>query len=456
MMRFSSTVLSRDEFLDWVGGSSTALSPSPRGDSRVLTEGQQVTLLLDGTGERSGTQPIVAIPIDEMDEFFAFAATYIATWKPYSAFYHVVPLELADAVEGRRPLDATRIASFARLVAGAARAEAFLASRSRSGISFGSALATANATLSAVLGAAAIAGYSPTTMSWIAGQWASLRSGTHRHASLPEAVGAVSSIWQLLFSAARNERDETNHSSNRSAATVSDFVQVALKDGVTSELLRKLGHGLPNHTDLAEMLTASREERILSFNRFVANMGEGISDGLEGPFMAGLLLAIVGNGSFEMLRSARELAERSPHAITWFGICAALFEGSNVLTGANCLGRRITRDLDRPRNPFDLPQADLGVFEYWVMSRDATALEQVNVSSADAFCIEILPDVVTYVPRGSTSGESRSLEDYRLLAESFREIRYVVDRVARRLNRSAEPRQRDMYGDETKSRKRSR
>ena len=104
-----------------------------------------MTLLLNDLEGQPGAQPIIAIPSDEMDEFFAFTSTYIATHKPYSAFYHVIPLEMASAVEGRQPLEVTRVASVARLVAGAARAEAFLASRSGSGFTFRSGLASANA-----------------------------------------------------------------------------------------------------------------------------------------------------------------------------------------------------------------------------------------------------------------------------------------------------------------------
>ncbi|WP_139114795.1 hypothetical protein [Rhizorhabdus dicambivorans] len=391
-----------------------------------------------------------------MDEFFAFTSTYIATYKPYSAFYHVIPLELTDAIDGRSPLERTKVTTFARLVAGAARAEAYAASRSRPDFAFNSSLTAANATLSAALGAASVAGYPSALLPWITAQWASLRSRLDRYAGAPDPAIEIASILQLLARTVRNESSELGLSDNRSAAAISGFIQAALTRGVNSELLRKLDYELPNHIDLVAMLAASREERIQLFNRFVSSVSAGAPDRFESTFIAGLLLAIAGNGSFEMLRSARDLSDRIPTAIIWFGICAALFEESNVLTGANCLGRRIARDLDRPYDPFNLPKADLGLFEYRAMSRDAGSLEQINVGSVDAFCIEILPDIVTYVPREFANADTRSIEEYQMIAESFREIRHVIDRTARRLERSAEPRQRELYGDDSKSRRRSR
>ena len=455
-MRLSSVLLTREEFLVWIGSGSAAFSSAAHRGDRTSSSRGAVTLLLNETVETSSAQPIVAIPLDEMDEFFAFTTTYITTFKPYTAFYHVIPLELADAIKDRRSPDASKKASFARMVAGGARAESSLASRSRSGTSFGSALIAANATLCAALGAAAIAGYSPAIMPWIAEQWASLHLEAGRQTGLPEAGGGAASIWQLVSSTVRTGHDKAKPLREASTAAIASFVDAALTGGINSQLLRQLGHSLSRDTSLAEMLAASREERINFFNQYVSNMGQATSDGIEGPFMAGLLLAIAGNGSFEMLRSARDLAERSPIAIIWFGICAALFDDSNVLTGANCLGRRISRDLDRVKDAFDLPEADLSAFEYRAINRDSMNLEQVNVRSTDAFCLEILPDVVTYIPRGSKNAEIRSLDEYHVLAESFREIRYIIDRTTRRLEKSEDPRSRDLYGNDSKSRKRLR
>ena len=454
MTQFTTATLSRDEFLDWLGGGGGRQVDKSSGEPSEGAE-QVVTLVWDGPRDETRKQPLIAMPVQGMNDFFAFTSTYVATYRPYSAFYHVIPLELVEQIEQRRELDNSMLPRFAKLVAGGALAEQYLRSRSRSA-SFGASLTAANATLCASLGAAIVAGYPPAVLAWITDQWSSAHLRGENYSVDQAATIEIAPIWRLMFSTVHGEVDGANYHGNMSAMAVSGFILAALGGGVTAELLGSLGPDLPTNEDPVKVLLAPREERIRSFNRFVASMGETASDGLEQPFMAGLLLAIAGNGSFDMLRSAKELAERSPAAIVWFGICAALFEDSNVLTVGNCRGRRIVRDLRAPGDMFDAPNSDLGAFEYRVLSRDPAALDQANSTSADAFCLELLPGVVTYVPRQVRDHEVQERDDYQVLAEGLAEMRYVLDRTQRRLSRSPEPKQREMYRSDTKPRGRTR
>jgi hypothetical protein len=450
---FATILLSRDEFLDWLGGARTTSTVRPDEVAGRDRQDRQVTLLYEQGSESSHVRPIIAVPIEDMAEFFAFTATYVASSKPFSAFHRVIPLEMADGLANRRPLDAAKVEPFAKLIAGGVLAEHFLRRRSRGEGSFGSALTAAKATLSATLGSAIIAGCEPLVLAWISDQWSSLNRA-ELAVREPDMATDILAIWRLLFSTIRNETNPSDYHGNPSAKAISTFLRAATEAGVSPNILRDLNPGIRSDISPEKMLVASREDRIRSFNQFVSAMGEQASDGLVEPFMAGLLLAIVGNGSFDMLRSARELAERSPAAIIWFGICAALFEESNVLTTANCLGRRMVRDLRGAGDPFDPPRADLGLFEYRAMMRETDALAQIVAGSADALCVEILPDVVTYVARGSIDRDGRSIEDYNLMAESFREIRFLVDRVARRIDQTGDNRQRELYGGDAKPRRR--
>jgi hypothetical protein len=450
---FIATTLSRDEFLDWLGGARVGAMGRPDDTAGREPQHGRVTLLYKQDRESLHARPIIAIPMEDMTEFFAFTATYIASYNPFSAFYHVIPLEMARGLENRRSLDATKVESCAKLIAGGVLAEHFLLTRSRGEGVFGSVLTAAKATLSAALGSAIIAGFEPLALAWISDQWSSLNKAQSAVFN-PNTASDIVAIWTLLLSAIRNEISSSDYQRNPSETVISTFLQAATEVGVTANTLRDLRLGLRSEINPEQMLGASREDRIRSFNQFVSAMGQRASDRLEEPFMAGLLLAIVGNGSFDMLRSARELAERSPAAIIWFGICAALFEESNVLTTANCLGRRIVRDLRSAGDAFVPPSADLGLFEYRAKIREAYSLDQLVVGSADALCIEILPDVVTYIARGLIDHDGRLIEDYHLMAESFREIRFVVERVARRIDRTGDYRQRDLYGDDAKPRRR--
>ncbi len=459
MSRFPSTTLSRDEFLDWIGGGGAGAADDRRRAASPSDAERPVALLWDERDGKHRGRPLLAIPTRDIEEFFAFTATYIATYRPLTAFFHVVPLELAEFVTGRRALSEEIIEPFSRLVAGAALAERSVRARTRADDLSRLPLVAVKMTLSAALGTAALAGYAANATAWLADGWEmlALRSGT-----LPSDQAAtmeIAAIWSLLYGVARGDDNGGSYFDNETGRTVAKFLQAALRDGITVDGLEGLG-GLGadpvKGIELAQTLAAPREDRIVAFNRFVARMGTGRSDGLEEPFLAGLLLAIAGNGSFDMLRSARELANSSPAAILWFGICAALFADSNVLTASNCLGRRFVRDAQPARGQLGSPRSDLNVFEYRAMASDPVALQQVMSVSTEALCVELLPEVMTFVPRSSRDPDDRQSDEYRLLYQSFQDIRQLVDRTQRRLIRSTSPQQRELFTGDTKSRSRHR
>jgi hypothetical protein len=239
-----------------------------------------------------------------------------------------------------------------------------------------------------------------------------------------------------------------------SVQTISRFLANSVHgQGVDQGLLLPLALSMSIGLDPSKMLTSSREERIRAFSEFVNQLDSWSHDPLAGQFIAGLLLAIAGNGSFDLLRSSRELLNRSPVSIIWFGVCASLFGESNVLTTANCAGRRLLRDFQRPQGLFDPPSSDMNSYEYRIINSDPGGLEQVNSRSTDSFEVELLASVTTRISKYDTSRNARLAEDIEVLAGSLQEIRSIVERTQRRLRYiTAAPRQSDMFGSNAKPR----
>src|SRR5882757_2287918 len=104
MTKFSSAELTRDEFLGWMSGDrGTQLDQFPA-SSRTSREEGGVTLLWDKSEAGNQGQPLIAVPGDELRDFFAFVATYVTTFRPYSAFFRIVPIEMIAGLEDlRRP-----------------------------------------------------------------------------------------------------------------------------------------------------------------------------------------------------------------------------------------------------------------------------------------------------------------------------------------------------------------
>jgi hypothetical protein len=456
MKKISLMELSREDFLDWMGGDHRAAIGRPPAPTKPSHEDGTITLLWDKSEAGDGGQPLIAVPADGMRDFFAFVGTYIATFHPYSAFFHVVPIEIIPVLEERQLPVRDVLQRVASVVAGSALSEVYLRASGRV-VSTRGQLPAIMATLSASLGQAVIAGYPTGVLDWLAKQWYAIHRRTNSPVPEQTGVDQIVSIWKLISEAARDGSSGAVPSFGPSQQTISRFLGDAIRSrGVDKALLLSLASSMSVKVDPAKILASSREERIRAFNDLVVSLDPSSDDPLPGQFLAGLLLAISGNGSFDLLRSSGELLSRSPISIVWFGVCAALFEESNVLTTANCAGRRLVRDLQRPRELFDRPRADLNSYEYIILGRDAGALDKVNSQSADGLEIELLGNVTTYISKYDDNKDARLAEDIEVLAGSLQEIRSVVERAQRRLRYVRAPRQGELIRSDEKPRGRSR
>ena len=145
------------------------------------------------------------------------------------------------------------------------------------------------------------------------------------------------------------------------------------------------------------------------------------------------MLAIAGNGSFEMMRSAREFEGWLDGAAIWFGICAALFEESNVLEYANSAGRRIVRDLMRREDPFDLPTADICSTELRFVSSSGGRMDigQLGLHGPNSVEIEILPNVATRALLQEGAQSTVDTEGRELLLRTLDEMSHLATRARR-------------------------
>jgi hypothetical protein len=232
---------------------------------------------------------------------------------------------MVPTLEQIQPPQSEVIDRIARVAAGSAIAEAYPGSERRPSEStaYLPVLAT---TLSISLAQAIIAGYPAPSFDWIARQWQGVHPGADNAESSKIRVDQITSMWKIVSDASRGRHSEVESSLQEgSEDAILRFLANAIHgQGLGKELLVPSALSTPLGIEPSKLITSPREERIRAFNEFINQPDRWSRDPLGGQFIAGLLLAIAGNGSFDLLRSGGELLNRSPVSIIWFGICAAL------------------------------------------------------------------------------------------------------------------------------------
>lgn len=410
--------LNREDFVSWLAKALSGSPIQPAKGSAAAEKSTDVTLAC--MRETPGSWPVVCVPQAQMQDLFAFVSTYTKA-RPFSAYFRVLPLQLVSLLEQRGNSDPKRSA-LARCVAGAAMAEAWMAS-AREADRPRNVYSLLLSSLSATLGQVALAGYDEAAFEWALQEWVEIPRPPGNILRRQDVKGA-SAPWRLLLSAAA----ASSRSPSGESDLIASFVSMALVRGaVQPEMLRRLAP-LAGPVDLLTLLASSREERITRFNEVIADLKRRSERGAQAEFLAGLMLAIAGNGSFELLRSAREFVGWLDGAVTWFGFCAALFEEGNVLTYANSAGRRLVRDVSQFDDPFTPPRADIASSEFRFLSGN-DALSPFVTHAPWSFDIEILPNVLTCVTGTASEEDGQRRGETDMLLRSLDEAGYLIGRA---------------------------
>ncbi len=409
--------LNREDFVGWLGKALSGATSLPRPSSAGSEKPTDVTLV--APRHESNSWPIMCIAQAQMHDLFAFVSTYTKV-RPFSAFFRVLPLELISVLE-ERDGESENDLVLAKCIAGAAMAEAWIAS-ARDSDRPKNVFPILLASLSSALGQSVLARYDQAATDWVLSEWTELRKQPDDPFRAQNIEGA-SVAWRIVSSAIGTSAVDVGGD----AGVIGHFLSSALAaEAIRPDLLKQLAP-LSAGVDFATLLAASREERINRFNEVVADLKRRSDRGLRSEFVGGLMLAIAGNGAFEQLRSAREFDGWLDGATTWFGICAALFEESNVLTYGNSAGRRMVRDLLNREDPFRPPHADMNSSEFRFLT--FTDALQSSTHAPNALDVELLPNVMSRVGAASHQDGDRRLDDMEVMLRTLDEAGYLIDRA---------------------------
>lgn len=416
--------LNREDFVTWLGKALSGENALPRSSSLTFEKPTDVTLV--APDNEMDASPIICIPKSQMHDLFAFVSTYTQV-RPFTAFFRVLPLEYAPAFE-RAYKPARPNLTVAKCVAGAAMAEAWIAS-ARESERPKNVFPLLLASLSSALGQAVLAGYGHDLGDWIASEWVELRKQPSDPFRTQDIEGTTLA-WNIMTSAigsAKAPVKSVGTPKGKDTELILGFLSDAVRAGTIKPAMLRVLALLSTGVDLEALLAASREDRINRFNETISDFKRRSDRGLKSEFVAGLMLAIAGNGSFDLLRSAREFDGWLDGATTWFGICAALFEESNLLTYGNSAGRLLVRDITVWESPFDPPHADINSSEYRFLLFGEGV--QATSHAPNSLDVEIVPGVLSRVSAAPAQSSDQRRDDTDMLLRSLDEAGYLIDRA---------------------------
>lgn len=434
------STVGRERFLSWItGGGKVVGKTVPDSAVSGLVMHSQLSLLWPNKLAVDGANaPLVCLPEREINDFFAFTSTYIGAISPFSAFYRVISAErLSKLLEGAKTQPLLNLAS----LTGAAMAEAFLQSRGRTTLN-DLTVAGVLGTLSASLAAGVHNGYDEDGLERIAAGWVRSRTAANADA-VALSASAILSVWSIVAMSSRNSPARSGPADVD--ALIAQLLRRCVEAGdFTPDLIRPAFSAVPDMDRVFARMTASREERVKALGDGLDILLRSGAEGVLLDFLAGALLSMVGNGSFDFLPLTTRFPVERSAATIWFGICSGLHRATDVFSISSCLGRRSARDMFANIDLFSPPKDDICIEEFEVLRRGRGEFPSFRTSSQSVISIEVLPGVSVKVRNSQLRGESASESASQALpvrrlkdSEEMRELRYLLDRARHTVERLA-------------------
>lgn len=446
-----SASLTREELLSWLGQS---FAPNAqKGYAKQIGKlGSRIVTLVWADEPLStsikGDRPLIAVPRADIREFYSFVGTYVSTFYPFSAFFRVVTAEqIADLLDEYRPQKSIKINS--SYLVGPIIAEARVQSgdnvRSLSDLSIQACLATMSASAASILAA----GLSRHDLEKGCERWFRTRE-LLKEDSLPLDFRSIVEFWNTI-SLIFEETPLLRVAADETLRKVIQFVTevVSSPTDADPELWGPLTEGLSRSRFILGSMRDSREERVRALDDVTREIATNESvDRRIREVVAGYLASRVAGGSFSYLQLLNPLENQLPLAPLWFGLFSAFRPDSDVMTVAECLGRRISRDIEQPAPLFSNPTADLSIDELEVLLSNGTSPPKLRTEHQSSIAVEIFPTInaVFRLPRESRKGSDPHIPA--VPKQLIGELRYLTQRLMRTVEDLDDPRQQRLFSDD--------
>lgn len=446
-------MLSREAFLDWLAGSYSPKTAAIKSWQLGKPLDSEVALLWKGDPSKPSV-PVILVKQQDLREFYAFVSTYVSTYRPFSAFFHVVPYESAATMASLQE-SSSPIVNVPDELIGVAIAEAYAQSRGKIRSLNEMSVQGIQATLSTTLLTFLLRGGDLKDMNGIAAKWTAIRNSSSE-TSLALSSDMILDVWTTIGSALTS----TKASKARNVRTkISSALRAALVENSSLEVwFFPLTNSIPELGDAVRNMTLAREERVRTLPIAFNSLRQSNTDPLLKEFVVGGLLSMVGNGSFDQLKLLDETLRNFPKAALWFGVISSLQKRSDVLTAGNCLGRRVVRDVKKSVELFAPPESDISFEELMILDEETLTADSFRTAHSGVISVALHGTVSSSFKNPKSKKQKIdaqvSNERARLNLKEFEELRLSLDRVNRVVRNLQPSSQRDFFDDRSKHTKR--
>jgi len=287
-------------------------------------------------------------------------------------------------------------------------------------------------------------------------------------------VTAVAKIWDIISSIALR-RSPGGYSLWESGLRdkIGRACSEILEEGrIGRSTWDELAFMLPRGREVISQMSATREERVVSFEDFANSLLDLRGrDSLASGFLCGYVASRIAPGSLAHIGLIERYAKEMPGTIVWYCACAGLYRENDVPLTFDGLGYRILREVLREESFFERPLGDISFEELEVLLDTEDPDLDFLTAGHNQLMVEVLPRVYSVVtwPPSSLSTQEVSPRDATPLAQPVAHQGETVARqeamslelekgltALRNLQGHLEQFHRDLLGANTQSSKRKR
>jgi hypothetical protein len=446
MLRASS--LTREKFVSWIGGGH---KPTPvlvgSYELRSMVRHGEVCLVWeDDAVEDVGplSRPIIAIPDQQVRDFFSFVSTYVGTYQPFSAFFRVVRISVLLDLLFDRPRVPDRLGEmFVGAIIAETRLQLGTPRKELSEISIQACLAS----LSFAAVAGLVSGASNEHFESVLENWTKTRLMLTDE-PLPVSGAAITKFWQIV----RHSIDPAPRGIPEKHKHIIELVSEIYSAGDETEprAWYQLTERLPYSRSAFLKLRDSREERVRAMDVISDEIASARIEAELAEVLLGYAASKVAGSSLRYFPILQASENRFPLAPIWFGLFCSMRAESDALVIAECLGRRVLRHLNQPKKLFVPPTADISFEEFTNMMSVAKPPRWRTEHSA-SISIEVFPNIVSAFRFGSRpQPRDAASSEPAIAVETLQEIRSHTLQLLKILDAIGLPAQGRLFPDNSK------